>query len=810
MTSNPIVKATLTVVIFWWCVLTIYEFNGDIFDIYANLDYIFFNFRYVLAAVVCGGIVGIWVILFRRLQAYGRIYQGSGGNAWNGVSSTLGSVPILQPAPKRVSSPSRRVAITQKRILEWLNGPSLDHPHHRALFLAILDTYSAHRNLPASHRRGGHGSRRLWEHCLAVSETCLRDAQAWKYQGLYSNFKGKQPFLILGKKNPEFEFDASDPLIPIIGLAHDIGKLETYSFDAEGSLISREETSGDTPGDRKVFHDALGARILARIPEYWALTQRDRNVLNLAIAHYHHPADIPVDGNGQAIDDRTMALMAFLIQCDRLTGYEEAGLVNGSTADILSEEESEAIYNAFVEIVTTFGRINGDRSKDPSFKIGQKHDGLIVIKELELRKLLLAKLDKSMEAGDSKYRVTRDLILTLSSKGLLYNRHNGIDFGRYYPMFTVSFWEQSDAARYLASWQTTIIITPNSKKAPELGSLVDLPNSASKMVFDRPVYTHNDAIDNPAALRALVERAFGDEVARSISIAGRTETKKGTALRHSASHDGPTSVPLGDIQEPPQPDANSLLLVPGSQSVAELPVENDDSSQAPSTFAVSAESRDNESVAMAEELADGFEELPDIDDPEFDDDADVLGSTAQVGSPQGEEEEEMDLDEANLSSAPLTPDVPPAGIALEPSISLIERSGQATLPGIAVPDGRPIKQRTKRDIERDQANLASLDNAKKILEVYAAKPANTRKQRAKKAVSDDHLSRIRDIQALIEKGELEVCGTKDGYNYVLTADVGLLDSTLNVYALIQAAKLPTLEADERTSMVGIPIKAERS
>lgn len=405
MTSNPIVKATLTVVIFWWCVLTIYEFNGDIFDIYANFDYIFFNFRYVLAAVVCGGIVGIWVILFRRLQAYGRIYQGSGGNAWNGVSSTLGSVPILQPAPKRVSSPSRRVAITQKRILEWLNGPSLDHPHHRALFLAILDTYSAHRNLPASHRRGGHGSRRLWEHCLAVSETCLRDAQTWKYQGLYSNFKGKQPFLILGKKNPEFEFDAGDPLIPIIGLAHDIGKLETYSFDADGSLISREEPSGDTPGDKKVFHDALGARILARLPEYWALTQRDRNVLNLAIAHYHHPADIPVDGNGQAIDDRTMAMMAFLIHCDRLTGYEEAGLVNGSAEDILSEEESEAIYNAFVEIVTTFGRINGDRSKDPSFKIGQKHDGLIVIKELELRKLLLAKLDKSMEAGENRKKI---------------------------------------------------------------------------------------------------------------------------------------------------------------------------------------------------------------------------------------------------------------------------------------------------------------------------------------------------------------------------------------------------------------------
>ncbi|GAI68635.1 unnamed protein product, partial [marine sediment metagenome] len=56
-----------------------------------------------------------------------------------------------------------------------------------------------------------------------------------------------------------FEFDAGDPLIPIIGLAHDIGKLETYSFDADGSLISREEPSGDTPGDKKVFHDALGA-----------------------------------------------------------------------------------------------------------------------------------------------------------------------------------------------------------------------------------------------------------------------------------------------------------------------------------------------------------------------------------------------------------------------------------------------------------------------------------------------------------------------------------------------------------------------
>ena len=75
-------------------------------------------------------------------------------------------------------------------------------------------------------------------------------------------------------------------------------------------------------------------------------------------------------------------------------------------------------------------------------------------------------------------------------------------------------------------------------------------------------------------------------------------------------------------------------------------------------------------------------------------------------------------------------------------------------------------------------------------------------------VSDDHLARIREIQALIEKGELEVCGTKDGHNYVLTADVSQVDATLNVYALIQAAKLPTLEADEKTRMVGIPIRPE--
>lgn len=101
-------------------------------------------------------------------------------------------------------------------------------------------------------------------------------------------------------------------MIPLLALAHDIGKLEAYVLEADGSVKTKEEGSALTPqDDNRISHDSLGARILARFPEYWDLPVRDRQTINLVIGHYHHPSQFPVDRNGLSLDDRMTALMEF-------------------------------------------------------------------------------------------------------------------------------------------------------------------------------------------------------------------------------------------------------------------------------------------------------------------------------------------------------------------------------------------------------------------------------------------------------------------------------------------------------------------
>lgn len=72
----------------------------------------------------------------------------------------------------------------------------------------------------------------------------------------------------------------------------------------------------------------------------------------------------------------------------------ESNITDSLNEHEITEEESSSIYQSFVSIITEFGRVNGtgDKARDSTLKIAQKHDGLIVVKEKDIRMLILAKM----------------------------------------------------------------------------------------------------------------------------------------------------------------------------------------------------------------------------------------------------------------------------------------------------------------------------------------------------------------------------------------------------------------------------------
>lgn len=393
--KNPIVKATFIVFATIWVAMNLYTLITDPVFFWENIPNMVHGVFITFVGCVIGVILTAGLILFERSVAQMRLQGGS----FNGVTSSIGPVPILAP-PARRAKAKECLPIESERVKQWIEANKVAHPEYVTLFMAIWQTLSAHKTHPASHRKGGHGGRTLAQHCMAVAETALELAPGWSYEGVYITRPGKSPKLIIAKRNANYVFDALDPIIPVLALAHDLGKIEAYKLQADGTVLTSE--TGSMQDDAGVKHDALGARILARISEFWELPPRDTEALTTVIAHYHHPSDFPVDKDGLSIEDRKTALMEFLILADKTTGQRESG-ISAATAneDTITETEADEIYAAFVSCITEKGRINGtgDSETDKVFKIGQKHGNLIYLREAPLLAAMSRKLGLSIEAG---------------------------------------------------------------------------------------------------------------------------------------------------------------------------------------------------------------------------------------------------------------------------------------------------------------------------------------------------------------------------------------------------------------------------
>jgi len=295
-----------------------------------------------------------------------------------GVYSMLGPVPFHRnPLAQLKTSNEAAIQLARQHcpvefgenkldfVENYIEAHAQTHPGHVALFMALLKVYLHPDQItyPAGFN-GMHGGRSLITHSLLVSGLCARKATDFSYELPY----GLQAIDANYKLNP------SDPLIPIIGLAHDIGKFSCLVFDEEGQAC-----------DIAPNHDTEGARQLAMLDAYWdeRICAEDRRILQMILAFYHHPSELPVDvlpgrkKQARVTSDRLHALLELLIHCDIFAGqlengktYKEAQATASSPMAKVDSGNAEALLNSFFSHVAIKASINsrGNKIRSTAFK----------------------------------------------------------------------------------------------------------------------------------------------------------------------------------------------------------------------------------------------------------------------------------------------------------------------------------------------------------------------------------------------------------------------------------------------------------
>lgn len=320
MHREPLVAATTFVVTFWLVVVTIL---GVLHGQVKPTDLLSVTYWGIPLGAPAGGVVGgiaisILSIYLHRHYTFESLRPHSQG----GMGTNMGRVPIiLEPLPSskkrigydvlRVPAAIANVIIKRTELPDdfldiWYKRYEKSYPAHAALMQRLERVLMQHAHYPATHVQDGprnHGGRSLVEHSLLVSMLMEWNAPAFKYP-----VDTSRPHLPL--LDPNYEFNPVDPLIAIAGMAHDIGKIEAYEFAKE------DPEKLKPPVGSRIDHDKIGARVLARMDEFWELPDADREVLQLTCAYYHTPHAMPMGSPKTVRSDRLHAMTELLIKWD--------------------------------------------------------------------------------------------------------------------------------------------------------------------------------------------------------------------------------------------------------------------------------------------------------------------------------------------------------------------------------------------------------------------------------------------------------------------------------------------------------------
>jgi len=483
--KNPLLSSFVIVMAFWYGILAIFSRAPlHVIHVYA------FRGLWIVLIGLCWGVLAfvVWLAVVRGNKQHGL----QSGDSRRGLSISLGEFPRGAPPPAR--SPCSEPFLPEQ-FSAWFTGYQAAHPSHAKLMQAVIEVYQAHALLPASPVPGGHGGATLMQHSLNVLATILSMAPSWRYDG-HKNKKGQNVFPLI---DGTYRFDVTDPLIPIAGFAHDIGKITCYRQRQDGLV-----------DEIRPNHDTEGGKLLVTLEEFWMLPKEDRDALNLALSFYHHINSLPLWA-----DDRTRALTELLITADIRTGtaegeknmaamYEDIDTLPAweegaelpapaitvrstspnRTADVDSaptpptdhfdpsgaDENEGWAWDQFEALILEPGRINGN---EKSIRVGFKHGEWVYVNDAVLRTALSTSLNAprlTEQPGRGQMSpVTRTLLGRLSRQGLLYQHHDGRDFSEKSALFKMVM--HGTGGKIVQNWGFTMIF--KSEAFPSIRQMPD-------------------------------------------------------------------------------------------------------------------------------------------------------------------------------------------------------------------------------------------------------------------------------------------------------------------------------------------------
>lgn len=434
MRRSPVVGAAFGLLSFYWISFFALDFlRGEIGFSGAWVD------RLSLRGIAMGGggLLGILVVTYgiwlKRKLARMRLI----GDNVRGVTCSIGALPVMlqPPSQSKVVLQTQQMRLPRHKCIDpewktkWIEEYRDRFPEHVAMLQACERVMNSKPNLPAACKNGerkgyeygydghNHGNHTLLEHAYTTGAVGVHLSGTFEFEGVFkTNAQGGKEGI--SKKNPNYHFEPDDPMIGLLCYTHDIGKVETFGFNDRGEVIATN-----------VQHDLAGARLMARMDEFWRLPAEDRMILLLAVSHYHRPSEMPLDRNGQLISDRCQALLELVIAADIRAGLIENGQEDelGKVRDVpIIEETYQAnLWRAFIELVIESGRINGARDK---YGIGQKNvvdkRALVIVYEKDVRDELLTRMElRNSHKGRTDergiYTITRDLLRLLHEKNML-------------------------------------------------------------------------------------------------------------------------------------------------------------------------------------------------------------------------------------------------------------------------------------------------------------------------------------------------------------------------------------------------------
>lgn len=155
-----------------------------------------------------------------------------------------------------------------------------------------------------------HGSFTLFEHSYITAWAMASLAPTWSYEKaaeVWRKCPGTHRMRDRDKFDKSYEFDPDDPLIPILGLAHDLGKFQVYEEFMPGVW----ESNGKK-------HALLSSRALSSLDAWWPLSDTDKRATTAVLESYHEPCTLPRKLVPDREDDRNFCLTMLLVQADRL------------------------------------------------------------------------------------------------------------------------------------------------------------------------------------------------------------------------------------------------------------------------------------------------------------------------------------------------------------------------------------------------------------------------------------------------------------------------------------------------------------